>query len=219
MIDDEDNESFIGSILPKRGAFHSLSFSVLREIEPDDLLRIAKGSTLAHRPIQQIRAIHHRIAQLMAQGFSLNEVSVMSGSSLDRINKLKADPTFNDLLTYYQDQIGTIAIEDGQRIQDKLKVAAETALDEINDRLMDEEKRTAIPISELRKITEMGADRTVAPPKASLQLTTPPQQITLNIGAPRFAETNTKIKNKVIEHELKPENKDENSDEEEEDKL
>lgn len=191
----------ISSLLPKRGAFKCLSFSVIRELEIEDIMRVGTGGALSHRPIQTIRRIHHRLAQLLASGFSTKDVAAMSGSSTQRIDKLLADPTFNELLSYYQDQIGTVAIEDGQRIQEKLKTIAETALDEINERLMDDEKREAIPISELRKITELGADRTVAPPKAAVHLTQTPQQITLNIGAPRFAETNSK-KEITIEHEI-----------------
>jgi len=174
------------SLLPKRGSFKTLAFSVIRELTPEDILRVGSGSLLAHRPLQQIRAIHHRLAQLISQGFTHAEVAQMAGSSTARIGKLVADPTFQELISYYSDQIAEHQIEDGQRIQEKLKTAAETALDELTDRLEDDEKRAAMPLSELRKIVELGADRTVAPPRQSIQLTQQPTAITLNIGTPRF---------------------------------
>lgn len=186
-----------GSLLPKRGAFKSLSFEVIRELEPDDILRVGSGSLLSHPPLQKIRAIHHRIAQLIGQGFTYMEIAEMVGSSYQRITKLVVDPTFMELVSYYQEQISEKAIEDGQRIKSKLKVISETALDELTDRMMDDERRTEMPTSELRKIVELGADRTVAPPMASVHMTQAPQAITLNIGAPRFQETNTP---KTIEH-------------------
>jgi hypothetical protein len=199
-----DNESFdFSSLLPKRGAFKSLSFELVRELTPDDILRVGTGSLLSHKPLQSIRAIHHRMAQLLAQGYKAMEVAKLCSSSTSRISKLQADPAFQELLSYYNDQMTTAQIEDGERIHEKLKSAAETALDELNHRLEDEELRTAMPVGELRKIVEMGGDRTVSPPKASVQITTNPTQITLNIGAPRFAESNKKPQEKTIEH-VKP---------------
>lgn len=190
MSDSFPDDFDFSSLLPKRGSFKTLAFSVIRELTPEDITRVGSGSSLAHRPLQQIRAIHHRLAQLLSQGFTRHEVAQMAGSSTQRIDKLIADPTFQELIAYYQDQIAEKQIEDGQRIQEKLKTAAETALDELTERLEDDEKRAAMPTSELRKIVELGADRTVAPPRQSIQLSQPPTAITLNIGQPRFAELN-----------------------------
>ena len=202
----EDNDFDFSSLLPRRGSMKTLAFEVVRQLEPEDILKVGTGNALAHRPLQQIRAIHHRLAQLLAQGFTHLEVAAMAGSSTQRIAKLVADPTFQELISYYQDQIGERQIEDGQRIQEKLKIAAESALDELTERLEDDEKRSAMPTSELRKIVELGADRTVAPPRQSIQLTQQPANITLNIGQPRFAETNAQKQipeGKIID--LKPE--------------
>lgn len=180
------------SLLPKRGAFKSLAFDLVRELTPDDIMRVGTGGTLAHKPLQSIRAIHHRLAQLLAAGHKHQLVAQMTGSSTARISKLIADPTFQELMSFYQDQMGTKEIDDGIRIQEKLKTVAETALDELTHRLEDEDLRAAMPAGELRQIVQLGADRTVAPPKASVQLTQNPTNITLNIGAPRFAESNEK---------------------------
>lgn len=197
-----ENLDFIPPV-PK-GILSTLAFEIVRELTLDDISQLNGGGKLGPRPIKEIRAIHHRIAQLTAKGHSHNFISELTGTSPARQTVLKNDPAFADLVSYYKDQMAETTIEDGQRIQEKLKVAAETALDELSDRLYDDEARKAMPLSELRKIVELGADRTVAPPKASIHMTQAPQQITLNIGAPRFAETNTK----TIDHkETLPQNK------------
>ena len=92
-------------------------------------------------------------------------------------------PAFTDLVSYYHDQVVVLEVEDAQRIQGKLTDIAEMAVDEILERVEDDNKRKMLPMGELRKLTELGADRTVAPPKTATDTPiAPPTTITFNIG-------------------------------------
>lgn len=170
--------------LPKRGAVSTLALEYVRDITPDDLVRLASAPKKGPPPIQKFKASHHRQAQLVARGIYTDAtVARLCGVTPQRIYQLKTgDPLFKELVAYYQTQIDETNAEASERVQGKLLVAGEAALDEINERLEDETARAEIPVGELRKIVEMVADRTVAPPKATSANVAPPATITLNFG-------------------------------------
>src|SRR5690606_36755504 len=53
--------------------------------------------------LQQIRASHHELARLLAQGRKQCDIALITGFSQTRISILKSDPSFQELLTYYQE--------------------------------------------------------------------------------------------------------------------
>lgn len=169
--------------LPKRGAVATLGLDFIREMEPEDLDDLSGPNNMAPVPtLQKITAAHHRQAQLIARGTLADiEVARLCGVTPQRIYQLKRDPSFQNLVAYYQSQISSAAIEVSDRIHEKLLMAGEAALDEINVRLDEEIKE--IPVGELRKIFEMAGDRTVAPPRSTQQGSPfPPAKIELNFG-------------------------------------
>lgn len=172
-----------------------LVFSVVRELNSIDLLRLVTETVERSAPpsIQKLTARHHTAARLLASGKSCTEVAILVSRTPQRIRDLQSDPTFSELVSYYHDQIKEESLSDSVRLQHKLVTLAEDALEEIDDRLSNDEKRSAIPISELRQIAAMGLDRTVAPPKTATPVTTPPQQITFNIGQQTIKELPEKI--------------------------
>jgi hypothetical protein len=132
--------------------------------------------------LQKLRATHHRQAQLLAQGLSVNEVAVIVGCTPQRLVQLQVDPTFTELVSYYQDQILSAMIEDSARLRDKIVDVGEMAVDELRDRLEDDTRRSKLPVGEIRKIAEFAMDRTVAPPKAAPAPQVAPAAITINFG-------------------------------------
>jgi hypothetical protein len=174
-----------GDLIPSRGAVaEPLLMEVSRELKPDDLLRLADAPKVNVPVLQKLRATHHRQAQLLAQGKTVGEVAMIVGCTPQRLTQLQSDPTFSDLVTYYQDQIMVLALEDGARMRDKIVDVGEMAVDELRERLENDAKRQAMPVGEIRKIAEFAMDRTVAPPKAAPQTQTAPTQVTISFGTP-----------------------------------
>lgn len=84
----------------------ALELEILGPIEPQDLIAREEGGlpTSEAPTIAKLRGIHHEIAQLLAQGLSETEVSAITSYSLSRISILKRDPSFKDLVAFYQKQ-------------------------------------------------------------------------------------------------------------------
>ena len=172
-------------LFPPAGRPRKLHMEVVRELTAEDLraLRTPAACASGPPPLQKLRASHHQQAKLLAEGKKIVEVAAIVGVTPERIHQLQHDPAFIELVAYYQDQIMSAALDDARRVQGKLVDIAEMAVDELSERLEDEGARKAMPIGELRKIAEMGLDRTVAPPKATSSAPPPPTAITLNFGS------------------------------------
>lgn len=182
-------ETFSG--LPQRGRPSApLLLEVTRDLVPSDLARLADAPKVGVPVLQKLRAIHHRQAQLLASGRTPTEVAAIVGVTVQRLVQLQNDPAFTQLVAYYQDQVMVAALEDGARLRDKIVDVGEMAIDELRERLEDEQRRKGIHIGEIRKIAEFASDRTVAPPKTAVPTATAPQTITINFG--------TKLKPKPV---------------------
>jgi len=81
--------------------------------------------------LQSIRASHHQLAQLIAQGRPDTEVSLITGYSTTRISSLKADPSFAELLDGY----GTIRQQIFVDTLERMRVLGLSTLDELQERL------------------------------------------------------------------------------------
>jgi hypothetical protein len=190
-------------LIPSRGAIaEPLLMEVTRELTADDLLRLGDAPKVNVPVIQKLRAVHHRQAQLLAQGKTPSEVAVIVGCTVQRLVQLRQDPTFSELVVYYHDQMMVASMEDASRIQGKLVDAAELAVDEILERMENEAGKKKIPIGELRQIAELGLDRTVAPPKTAPPQSTAPNNVTINFGTP-IRQSDPEVK--VIEAEVEKE--------------
>jgi hypothetical protein len=187
------------SLVPRRGAVaQPLLLEVVRDLTVGDLPRLSETSKVSVPTVQRLRAVHHRQAQLLAQGRSVKEVAAIVGCSPQRIVQLQVDPAFSQLIHYYQDQIMVMSLEDGARLRDKIVDVGELAVDELRDRLEDDTKRKSIHIGEIRKIAEFAMDRTVAPPKNALPSATAPAAITINFGT-SLRDTSKDDDDKIID--------------------
>jgi hypothetical protein len=175
--------------LPPRGALSTLSIEVERELTEEDLLELRFMPDNSPPPVKTISARHRRTAMMVAQGKSDLLIADALGYTPARISQLKRDPGFQFTVAQYEDQIHENSLADEQRFQEKLRVAGEQAIDELNDRL--ENKVDRISTSELRQIITVAADRTVAPPKQVTSQPNIPQHITLNFGTKLTPKTKT----------------------------
>lgn len=184
-------------LIPSRGAIaESLLLEVRRPLEPEDFTRLGEAPKVNVPVLQKLRAVHHRQAQLLAQGKTLREVAVIVGCTPQRLTQLLRDPTFTELVSFYSDSVMVAAIEDGARMRDKLVDVGEMAVDELRQRLEDDTARSAMPTSELRQVAQFAMDRTVAPPKVAAGQTNAPTAVTISFGT--AVRDDTKI---VIEGE------------------
>jgi hypothetical protein len=170
-------------LIQRRGRVAApLALEIVRELTPTDLLRLHEAPLSSVPVLQRLKAMHHRQAKLIADGYTLREVAAACDTTAQRLTQLMKDPTFTDLVACYSDMEIARLLDDSARVRDKLIDVGETALDEIRDRLNDESKVKMIPIGELRQIAELGFDRTVAPPKPAVVPPAAPPTITLNFG-------------------------------------
>ena len=179
-------------LIPSRGAVaEPLLLEVERALTAQDLARLADAPKVSVPILQKLRATHHRQAQLLASGKKVKEVAAIVGCTEQRLVQLQVDPTFRDLIAYYQDQQMAAMLSDSARIADKLVDAAELAVDELHRRLEDEGLRNAMRTDDVRKIAEFGLDRTVAPPKVAATAPVSPTNITISFGTPVKREAPT----------------------------
>jgi hypothetical protein len=68
---------------------------------------ISSGASLGVQPtaIKALRHSHHRLAMLLASGIDETKAAIICNYSVSRISILKADPAFQELLSYYSDQV------------------------------------------------------------------------------------------------------------------
>lgn len=159
-----------------------LLLEVTRDLTSSDLDRLGEAPKVSVPIVQKLRAIHHRQAQLLAGGRTPTEVAAIVGCTVQRLVQLQVDPAFTQLVAYYQDQIMVQMLEDSARLKDKLVDLGEMAVDELRERMEDDERRRKMFVGEVRKIAEFAMDRTVAPPKTAVPPTTAPATVTINFG-------------------------------------
>ena len=143
----------------------ALELEILGPIEPQDLIAREEGGlpTSEAPTIAKLRGIHHEIAQLLAQGLSATEVSAITSYSLSRISILKRDPSFKDLVAFYQKQ----KTEQFADVQKRLATLSLDAIGEIQERLA--EKPDSISTSQLIELSKVTLDRAGYSPVAKSQ--------------------------------------------------
>lgn len=143
----------------------ALELEILGPIEPQDLIAREEGGlpTSEVPTIAKLRGIHHEIAQLLAQGLSETEVSAITSYSLSRISILKRDPSFKDLVAFYQKQ----KTEQFADVQKRLATLSLDAIGEIQERLA--EKPDSISTSQLIELSKVTLDRAGYSPVAKSQ--------------------------------------------------
>jgi len=156
-----DDEFF--DIGPARGASRrpkaDLTFEVIRSLTAEDMAELETPSPLGSQPlpIQQLRASHHQLAQLLAQGRPDQEVSLITGYSPSRISILKKDPTFQELLASYREIREQVFADTLER----MRVLGLSTLDELQERLESSPERWSN-----RELMEMADLMLVKPQRA-----------------------------------------------------
>jgi hypothetical protein len=174
--------------------------SVLREITEADLARLPFALPTGAQQIKKARAVHHKQAQLVAEGRRDAEIAAIVGCTAQSIHDHRKDPTFQDLVSYYHEQQVQIEQETHARVHGQLVDILELTVTEIQTRLEGDDVRARISLSELRKTAEFAADRTIAPPRATQGGSAlPPARIELNFGFKSKAQDDAAPSSSIID--------------------
>lgn len=140
--------------LPRLRGRTPVTATVVRTLEPSDLLKLneEKGSTA--KPLERISDRHHSLARALASGMSESEASFAVGISLSRVSILKQSPAFAELLEFYRKDVQALYMD----MHDRLKTIAMDSAQILMDRLEDEPDK--ISTGQLMELVKMGADRT-----------------------------------------------------------
>lgn len=135
----------------------------VRDLTSEDVLAVANGEIVpaAVPALQTLRAAHHQVARLIAEGKSHVTISAMTGRTTTSIGQLLNDPTFQELVEYYATQ----REEEFLGVQRQLAALGMTAAEILQERLEDEQCVKGMSVGTLLAIMESTLDRSVAPNK------------------------------------------------------
>lgn len=123
------------AITPRGRAAEPLGHRSLGPLAPADVKKLDERRTAqAAPPITQIRARHHAIARLIAEGRSHLEVSAILGNiTPTRISQLSDDPAFAELVSFYINAQGQTFIDAQSRMHGLLLDTLEVLQDRMDD--------------------------------------------------------------------------------------
>jgi len=138
-----------------------LEFSIERELTVEDLARAEEGAPTVEREIAKIKALHHRIAYLLASGEQVVTISAMVGVSPARIQQMKNAPAFKELTVFYENQQKEILAD----TMSNLKLLGDDTIAELSERLAD--APAAFTAGALIDIAKLTLDRSGFGPTAT----------------------------------------------------
>jgi hypothetical protein len=136
----------------------------IRDLTADDIASLSKRAAYGSQPgqlIQKLRAPHHTLARLLAEGKKHPECSIVTGYTVEYVVMLERDPAFQELVAYYREQITPIYLN----VHERLASLGAMAMEIIQERMTDPEKVKTMTTGQLREIMNDALDRSVAPSK------------------------------------------------------
>lgn len=131
----------------------------VRALTREDIASLRTNQRVQNR-VKTFRDTHHRLARLVAAGLRNEEVLRITGFSIGRLNTLKADPAFQELVASYRDKV-TDAFAQAQvevhESANELMVRGLHHLHEHFNRADDEDK--LVPMASLNKLLPDLMDR------------------------------------------------------------
>ena len=158
-------ESILGEAAQRQGGTRGRQgqappYAVARNLTADDVLAIALGNEGAEDVplLKKVRARHHSLAKLIAQGVPNVEIGAILGMQPAWISTCKRDPAMAELIGYYEGLEKEHWDRARADMASRLAELGFSAIEELHDKLEREpEKFTA---KELLAIVEATADRT-----------------------------------------------------------
>ena len=174
-------EPFVQVIVPPgRGRRPApILYNVTRHLAETDIASLWEARKDGATPkLKTLRYNHHLLAKAVAAGKSLIECSNLTGLTAPRISDLKNDPAFQELVSYYAEELNEVYIDVHQR----MAALGTSVLEELTERFeADPEKFTKRELMDL--FTTM-ADRSIATAKGG---PTPQQSVAVSPGGAGLA--------------------------------
>jgi hypothetical protein len=124
--------------------------------------KLASAQKGDEKDVQALRARHHGVARLLAEGVPEGVIAEMTGYTAAYISTLKNTPAMIDLVAFYRSPKNETAKVIGER----LRTVADMSLELIEQRL--ETKGGEISISELTAVSKLGFDRSGHGPQSTV---------------------------------------------------
>lgn len=109
----------LGSARGGKRSAAPLSITVVRSLTEDDLPQLIDppSQLVPTQTLAQLRASHHELARLLAQGTNQVNAGLIVGYSQSYISILKGDPAFQELLAHYADERESLFIDTLERMK------------------------------------------------------------------------------------------------------
>lgn len=141
--------------------------AIVPDIEISDVRMLARGdlAILAQprppRSLQTLRDSHHRVARAVAAGLRNDAIADLTGYSVNRVNILRHDPSFMELVAHYRSIITAEYATAADPVIDYMRTNALKAQRMLSDKLdKATEEDEFLPTRDLLGIAELGLDRT-----------------------------------------------------------
>lgn len=139
----------------------------IRDLTADDIKSLNNRASYGSQPgqslIQKLRAPHHTLARLVAEGKRHPECAVVTGYTVEYIVMLERDPAFQELVAYYKENVSAVYLN----VHERLASLGAMAMEIIQERMTDPEKVKTMTTGQLREIMNDALDRSVAPSKVN----------------------------------------------------
>ena len=142
-----------------------LTITEVRYLREGELDETPKGASAGAGLLRKLGTAHHRLAQLLAQGRSPYDVSLITGYSTGHISTLQRDPLFIELKSHYG-TVEEIAVSD---VRSQMQALGLDTLAVLRERL--EESSDVFTIQQLHEQTKL---LLIEPMKADASLRAPP---------------------------------------------
>lgn len=126
--------------------------------------------------LQKLRARHHMVARLLAEGRRPGDVAAIVGYNRQMVTLLQADPAFQQLVAFYSERTDAAYVG----VHERLAVLGTTAAEVLQDRL--EESPQAFTNKDLRELMGEAYERSVAPAKGPRPGAGGPAAVSVNIS-------------------------------------
>ncbi len=131
-----------------------LNAEVVRELTESDFALLATERGVQPTHVQRITDRHHALARCLATGMSATEAGLVTGYTASRISVLRGDPSFEELISFYQGERAAPVVD----LQQRMTSLALDATAELQDRL--ELDPTSLSTDQLLDTVKLTADRT-----------------------------------------------------------
>lgn len=137
-----------------------IAYGEPRNLTNEDLAALWQERSVPPPPrLKALRHQHHVLARAVAEGKSLLECGNLTGMSVTRISTLKSDPAFQELVSFYSDELNEVFVD----VHKRMAVLGTGVLEELSERF--EIAPESFSRRELMELFSTMVDRSIATAK------------------------------------------------------